>query len=72
MNIDKRKSDKTNLAELRETFSALQLKYETDTHDLRTKLLAEQTKLKDFATWVRTYPISADIRKKADAVLGNK
>jgi len=62
---------KTKLRELRDTFSALQLKYERDTYDLRTRLLAEQTKLKDFATWARTYPISADIREKADAVLKN-
>ena len=45
MNVDKRKSDKTNLAELRETYRALVLKYERDTHELRTKLLEAQRAL---------------------------
>lgn len=39
-NTDGRKSDKTNLRELRETYRALVLKYERDTHELRTKILS--------------------------------
>ncbi len=39
MNFDKRKSDKTNLAELAETFHHLNLKYEEDTRALRAKLV---------------------------------
>ena len=38
MNVDNRKSEKTQLAELRETFAALQLKYEQDTYELRKEL----------------------------------
>jgi hypothetical protein len=49
MNIDKRKSDKTQLAELRKSFQALQLKYERDTYELRTRLLNEQKKNSEVA-----------------------
>jgi len=38
-NVDGRKSDKTNLKELRETYRALVLKYERDTYELRTRIL---------------------------------
>ena len=38
-NTDRRKSDKTNLRELRETYRALVLKYERDTYELRKRVL---------------------------------